>query len=121
MPTNTSRHTLNNIQMLRAFDTGALCLVHAMLILESYGYYRAGKWLVSLGDASYTLYLSHLILLEIFYFVGLRNLFTDAHSTLLPLAGLLSILVLCITFSLLYYRYIEKPLYKKAISLGSAP
>ena len=107
--------------LLRVFSLGggAFSLVWSVMILEQQQIYRAGRFLVALGNASYTLYLSHLIILEMFYYLGLRNLFTSSEHPWMPLAGLFLILLLCVTFSLLYYRNVEKPLYKKAVSYGS--
>jgi exopolysaccharide production protein ExoZ len=100
---------------IMTFGTGAAMTVLVALILEKFSLYRAGKLLVSIGNASYTLYLSHLLILGFFYYAGLRDLFTSQSSILLPFLGLCAILLLCIIFSLIYYRYIEKPVYTKAI------
>ena len=99
------------------FGTGALFIVLAFLILEAKGIYRAGKWLETLGNASYTLYLSHLIIIQLFYFTGLRRIFTS-DGTLLPLLGFLFLLSFSLVFSLVYYYLVEKPLYQKAINYG---
>jgi peptidoglycan/LPS O-acetylase OafA/YrhL len=100
---------------IMTFGTGAAMTLLVALILEKFALYRAGKLLVSIGNASYTLYLSHLLILGFFYYSGLRDLFTSQSSILFPLLGLCIILLLCIIFSLIYYRYIEKPVYTKAI------
>ncbi len=113
-----SHETKNGLLRIATFGTGALMVVLAALIMEKYRLFRAGKLLVSIGDASYTLYLSHLIILQAFYYLGLRDLFTSTANPLLPLLGLISIVLLCITFSLIYYRHIEKPLYLKAVQYG---
>lgn len=111
-----SYETKNGLFRVLTFGTGALFIVLSTLILEQKNIYRAGKTFESLGDASYTLYLSHLIVLELFYLVGLRELFNSIES-LLPLLGLLLIIIISIGFSLLYYKLIEKPIYQKAIKL----
>ena len=100
-----------------AFGTGALFIVLTFLILEAKGIYRAGKELEALGNASYTLYLSHLIIIQLFYFAGLRRFFTS-DGILLPLLGFLFLLLLSLVFSLIYYHRVEKPLYQKAINYG---
>ena len=107
--------TKNGIDRIATFGLGALLIVLIALILETKKIYRAHKYFISLGDASYTLYLSHLIILQLFWVTGLRNLFTNPASITLPVLGFLSILLICILFSLFYYQKIEKPLYKKAI------
>lgn len=104
--------TKNGLFRILTFGTGALFIVLITLILEQKNIYQAGKDFKSLGDASYTLYLSHLIILELFYLVGLRKIFSS-NSNLLPLLGLLLIIVISIVFSLIYYKLIEKPPIKK--------
>jgi len=106
--------TKNGLFRVLTFGTGALFIVLGTLILEQKNIYRAGKTFESLGDASYTLYLSHLIILELFYLVGLRQLF-NSDGTLIPLLGLLLIMFISIVFSVIYYKCIEKPVYKKSI------
>jgi len=107
----------NGLYRVLSFGTGALFIVLSVLIMEHYQLFRAGKWLEALGNASYTLYLSHLLIIQGFYFSGLRGLFT-ADNVWLPLTGLLLLLLLSIFFSLRYYRKIEKPIYQKAIQYG---
>jgi len=109
--------TRNGLLRIATFGTGAAMVVLLALILEHHALYKAGRVPVAIGNASYTLYLSHLIILELFYYAGLRTLFSSPTNAFTPLAGLVVIVLLCITFSLLYYRYVEKPLYQKAISL----
>jgi peptidoglycan/LPS O-acetylase OafA/YrhL len=107
--------TKNGLPRILTFGTGASSLILFVTILETKHFFRTGKLLTALGNASYTLYLSHLIILELFYSIGLRDLFTSDKYSWIPLFGLLSIILLCIIFSLIYYRKIEKPLYQKAI------
>lgn len=107
--------TKNGIYRIITFGSGAVSLVLIVLIIEVKNIYKANHYFTILGDASYTLYLSHLIILELFWMTGVRNLFTTHTGTVLPLFGFLFILFLCISFSIIYYQKIEKPLYKKAI------
>ena len=100
------------------FGTGAFFLVLSALILEEKKFYRAGSMFVALGNASYTIYLSHLIIIEVFHFVGLRNLFSANNEMFLPLIGLLIMISLTVIFSLVYYQKVEKPVYQKAINYG---
>jgi peptidoglycan/LPS O-acetylase OafA/YrhL len=69
-----------------------------------------------LGDSSYTLYLSHLIIIELFYLVGLRGFFTGSEYK--AIFGLVLITLISVVFSLIYYKFIEKPVYKKALKYG---
>ena len=111
-----THETKNGLYRVITFGSGAFFIVLIALIMESKNIYKTHHYLTRLGDASYTLYLSHLIILELFYKTGMRHLFTTHTSTIVPLLGFLSILSLCIIFSLLYYQKIEKPLYQKSIS-----
>jgi len=104
----------NALPRILTFGTGALFTVLSVLIMEEQHIYRAKGLIVDIGNASYTLYLSHLIIIYLFYAVGLRNFF-QSPGTLFPLLGFIAIVILCIAFSLFYYRKIEKPIYQKAI------
>jgi exopolysaccharide production protein ExoZ len=107
--------TQNGLLRIATFGTGALMIVWLALIIEYRHLWSSPQILITLGDTSYTLYLSHLIILELFYYSGLRDFFTSPHTIVSPLLGLLTILFLCIIFSLLYYHYIEKPVYRAAL------
>ena len=109
----------NGLYRVSSFGIGALFTVLGALILEQKNLFHAGKFFEDLGNASYTLYLSHLIIIQIFYFSGLRGVFT-VPGTVFPLLGLLLLLFLCIAFSLVYYQKIEKPIYQKAIRYGKS-
>ena len=109
--------TRNGLFRVLTFGTGALFIVLGALILEQKNFYRARKQFEALGNASYTLYLSHLIIIQLFYLFGLRGFFTS-DGTLLPLVGLFVMVALSVIFSLLYYQKIEKPVYQKAIRFG---
>jgi len=108
--------TKNGLYRILTFGSGAISIVLIALILETKKIYVAHRYFISLGDASYTLYLSHLIILQLFWMTGLRQLFTTNTNIFIPLLGFLFILFICIFFSLFYYQKIEKPLYKKAIT-----
>jgi len=107
----------NGLYRVLSFGAGAFFIVLSVLILEHYQLFCAGKRLEALGNASYALYLSHLLIIQIFYFSGLRGVFT-ADNQWLPLLGLLFILMLSVLFSLAFYRKIERPVYQKAIQYG---
>jgi len=106
----------NGILRIATFGMGALLVVMIALIIEQHKIYSAGKLLQSLGDSSYTLYLSHLIIIELFYHVGLRSFFTGSQYR--AVFGLLFVTFLSVVFSLIYYKFIEKPIYKKALKYG---
>ena len=104
----------NGLYRILTFGVGAFFLTLMFLILEQKNIYSANRYAIALGDASYTLYLSHLIIINLFYFMGFRAFFSG-EGVLLPLLGLCMIIFISITFSLLYYKFIEKPLYTTAI------
>ncbi len=111
-----SYETKNGLFRVLTFGTGALFVVLFVLILEEKQLFIAGKKIEVIGNASYTLYLSHLIIIQLFFFSGLRNFFTN-EGFLTPLLGWISLISLCLIFSIIYYEKIEKPIYQKAIKL----
>jgi peptidoglycan/LPS O-acetylase OafA/YrhL len=98
------------------FGISAASIVMLALQLEVNKMFIAPRWLVSLGDSSYALYLSHVLLITAFYTLGLRDLVALQPQVLRELS-FLAFLVFMIVASHLYYRYIERPVYLKAISL----
>lgn len=105
----------NGIMRIISFGSSAFFLVQIALILEKKHIIFNTKILEHLGDSSYTLYLSHYIIIQCYYALGIRDIFTSPHS-FVALIGLVVFMLLCIVFSLYYYTYIERPLYKKVIS-----
>jgi len=97
------------------FGSGAFFIVLSALILEEKNLYHAGTKFTTLGNASYTLYLSHHIIIQYYYYTGLRSLFTS-QGTILPLIGFFFLILLCVIFSLVYYKKVEKPIYQRSIS-----
>ena len=104
----------NGLYRVLTFGIGALTLVWLFLILEKEKIYRAKEYLVLLGDASYTIYLSHLVIIWLFYFSGSRDFFMKIEA---PNLGFIVILAIITIFSIIYYLKVEKPIYKKAISI----
>jgi len=66
------------------------------------------RFSLMVGDASYSLYLSHIILLFIFYHIGLRGALEDiaSYQTLL----MLLLVLVIVLYSVLHYRFIEFPI-----------
>lgn len=91
------------------FGIAAVFLVILAVLLERSRIWIAGRFLVGLGDASYTLYLVHLILLVIFA-SQLRDLF-DGQPGLLREIGFFSFLAFSVWISRLFYVRVELPLY----------
>jgi exopolysaccharide production protein ExoZ len=96
------------------FGTGAVALVMLSVVLDQSKTAIATGIAVALGNASYTLYLAHPVLLGIFYFWGIRDLLA-LQSPLIREAGFFLYLGLCIGISQILYALIERPLYRWAI------
>jgi len=93
----------------RAIDWGlpAALLAFGLVFLERLGSLRLPRFLVALGNSSYTIYLTHVLLLlmlgRIFYEIGLLRIMQP---------DLLVLLCTCIAFFLGHklYEYVDKPL-----------
>ncbi len=93
---------------IATFGFGASALVAFTVALEPF--IKSKGWLVQLGDASYALYLSHLLWIWLFEFSGMRLQLEDAAPMLINISfG--ALLLFCIAFSYFYYRLVERPLY----------
>ncbi|MBB6521289.1 acyltransferase family protein [Pseudoteredinibacter isoporae] len=90
------------------FGFGSAALVTFVVLLESS--LSSKKWLVHLGDSSYALYLSHLLWIWLFEFSGMRKQLEETGPFWVNVA-FASLLLFCIGFASLYYRWVEKPLY----------
>lgn len=111
------------------FGIGAVALVMLAVLLEQARLWSAGRVMVALGDASYTLYLVHVPLLIGFYFWGLRD-YLAAQPALWRELGFGLFVVACLGLSWLLYRALELPVYRWAtrwgvgsarLSMASAP
>lgn len=108
-------HATDGSIRIFTFGLGAVAWVTMAVVLEQTGAYLANRMLVALGDASYTLYLSHLLLLTGFYFLGLRD-YLAAQPVWLREGGFFAFLALCLWISHLLYLAVERPLYRWAVS-----
>lgn len=112
--------------MMRVYAYGgmAVCLLCFFASLEVNDIYKAKGLLVKLGDASYSIYLSHLLIMFLISNLGLVGYM---RRTLDFNIAELYVLVVCVfvgVFSLVFYKYIELPLYKlacKGIYLWTKP
>jgi exopolysaccharide production protein ExoZ len=84
----------------------SVCLVAAAVRLE-----RAGRtpapWLTPLGDASYSIYLGHILLIQLFLQLDARVGEVSLPKSLAFAAVFVSLVLLL----WLYYRWVERPLY----------
>lgn len=96
-----------------SYGASAFCLVWLFLILDTENIFKAGVYWSTLGDASYTLYLSHTMLLELFTFTGGRQWLHYQPVWLIHI-GFVALIVTIILFSLQFYKIVEAPIYYKA-------
>ena len=92
------------------FGLGSALLIIACLHLSARWTSRGGKALTSLGDASYTLYLCHIIFIDVAHELGLFTLLGGSHFIVAESGNMLFILLVCL-FSIGFYRVVERPLY----------
>jgi exopolysaccharide production protein ExoZ len=89
-----------------AFAPGAACLVYGAFALEAAGRWRAPKMAVALGNWSYSLYLSHLLVISTLVHVWQRFLWHGPVAQwLFPVISLCAV----ITVSALSYYGFERP------------
>ncbi len=98
-----------------SYGFAAVCLVQLALILETNRFLRADRISVAIGDASYTLYLCHTIFLALFYHLGIRDWWVAQGWVE---TGFWSLMLVIILFSLIFYRWVERPLYRWYCSLN---
>lgn len=95
-----------------SFGIAACCLVWLFLLLGTHPLCRAPKPWARMGDASYTLYLCHLPLLDLFAFTGLRDFLSRQPALVIELSFLLLILGI-MGFSMACHAWLEAPLYRR--------
>ncbi len=95
-----------------SFGVAAVGLLWLFLILEKENIYQAAKHWTDLGDASYTIYLSHSVLLSMFYLSGLRGWITTLPQVFV-ITGFIAVILFIVLFSVQFYNTIESPLYHK--------
>ena len=98
-----------NFEFLRAATYGlASMLILAFFVsLENEPKLHPHSWLVKIGDASYSLYLIHPILLTLLFTSLHRYIPQKYFYTILPIG-----LVLIVYTSFLWYKFLEKPIFQ---------
>ena len=94
------------------FGLGGGALMIALLGLEKIWESTIGRLLVMLGDASYTLYLCHIIFIDVFHQLGFFY-WLSALPAGLPDIGVIVFIVSVCLFSAIFFRLIELPLFRK--------
>lgn len=90
------------------FGVFAISLVWSFLIMEKNQIFVFHGIFTRIGDASYTLYLTHTILLGMFYTLGLRDYLVKIDFALI---GFVIYIMFIIIFSFFFYKTLELPLY----------
>ena len=103
----------NNVARVITFGSGALFIVALAITLENCKIYKARQWMVGIGDASYTIYLSHLSLISIFWYSGLRTFLSHQHMLVAEACFFLCIAAI-VLISIVFYRKVELPVYRWA-------
>ena len=103
----------HQVQRLGSFGLAALGLVLTVTALKNWVVWP--RWTVALGDQSYSLYLGHPVLLSVATLTGLfASLQGGGRGVLL---GLIALFLAGILITFLYYRAIERPLYRWACDI----
>jgi len=99
-------------------ETTAAFIVYGAIGLEHFGRWTMPAWLIYVGDASYSVYLVHyMVLMAVRPYYAL---FADS-SVFIQSAWTLLVFAVAVTLGLLCYRFIEKPLLELCYSkLASA-
>ncbi|CAN5495873.1 acyltransferase [soil metagenome] len=101
----------DRIELLRvgSFGVAAVAIVFIALMLQAANKLQPPRWLVAVGDASYSLYLLHASLVALLYILLDRLKIANSHARLLYE---IAVPVVCIGFSYAWYRLIEYPLHR---------
>jgi peptidoglycan/LPS O-acetylase OafA/YrhL len=107
-------NAVNGSARILTFGLAGFFLVAFGHALERAGLYSAGKLWVRLGDASYTIYLAHLLLLTVFYLSGCRELLA-AKTPVVRELGFLLFVIAGLAFCVFFHAKFENPLYRWAV------
>lgn len=97
------------------FGIPAVLIVYSVIALESNGTLVIPGKFQSIGDTSYSIYLSHLHLIA---FLGLVWSSFSTPDPINHLVALLGMMIVAILFGLLSYHFIEKPFLQKLRAWG---
>jgi len=103
-------NALNNVVRIFTFGVSAISIIAVAITLENCKIYLANKIFIRIGDASYTIYLSHLLFLNIFYFSGLRT-FLSTENWIIAEAGFFAYIFGIVWSSIIIYKKFEFPFY----------
>ncbi|RZJ24698.1 MAG: acyltransferase [Haliea sp.] len=117
----TTTPAFTNVDILRVASFGAAGLGLLLLFLAlELGRLAPPRWLVVVGNASYSLYLLHTILLDLF--AALRSLIERYIGwSAAPLLLVIVMPVVIVLLAVLWYRKVERPLLELALRRGARP
>ncbi len=101
----------NNSIRIMTFGISSWAIVLLFVYVERRNLFRANDFFVGMGDASYTLYLVHLLALSLFYFSNLRD-YLSAQSYLIRELGFILFIIVTVWVSRLLYLIMERPLFR---------
>lgn len=96
------------------FGLPAAMIVYSCVSLEIIHKWVAPHWLISMGNASYSIYLTHVLVASLLGRIWIKLGLTGPIMQILFLSV---IIVCCIGWGLISYHYIEKPLLDKSRQL----
>ncbi len=102
----------NNWTRIVTFGVFGFSVMWILLALEVNKKLIIRGFLKKLGDASYSLYLVHIVFVNMFYTSGIRTALVTHNIALL---GFIVYTIMIVIISLLIYKWIELPLYKKML------
>ena len=87
---------------------GVILLIGAVS-LEEYFHFRYFAWLIAIGDASYSIYLSHTLILS-----AAGRLLGESPLRVWGTASSIALAAACLILGLWSYKYLEKPLLRRS-------
>ncbi|KTH80519.1 acyltransferase family protein [Enterobacter hormaechei] len=91
------------------FGLWAAVALPAMLLYEKCNDIKERKSLLFLGDISYSLYMSHIVVV---YFLGWYADYVPLYKSLSGLAKLFYVITICISIAYIVHMFIEKPMHR---------
>lgn len=93
------------------FGVFAFGLLGLAAMLENDKASTGKRFLILIGDSSYTIYLSHLIFFQVYGFIGGIAFFSPLRNQYFTI-WLLLIYTSIIAYSIIHFKYIERPLFR---------
>jgi peptidoglycan/LPS O-acetylase OafA/YrhL len=111
----TTSPSFSTVDILRVGTFGIAAIGCATLFMSlQFSAATPPKWIVKIGDASYSLYLLHTFLLDVGALLRLR-LERQVNSNVLTACFLLLMPIVIVVLSIRWYQFIERPILKFAL------